>query len=121
MKTEIVVSFNYGGSSMVYRKTIDLPFIPFFGLEIITNDEKEYVIKLENNDYCAAKIYFNLEKQQFEINVKNHWKYPVTDETVDYVVEQFSDWEQVHISNIASLKELMSENARQRKVSPSTW
>ena len=107
MKTEIWVSYNYGGWSLVYSKNIDLPFQPFFGLEIIFNDEKEYSVKLNNGN---TSISYNLEKQQFEINVRNVWKQPVTNETIDYVIEQFSDWEKRHNVNTYDLKELMLRN-----------
>ena len=107
MKTEIWVSFNYGGWSLVYSKIIELPFTPFIGLDIIFNDEKEYSVTLNDNAYCSTIISYNLEKQQFEIDVRNAWKQPVTNETVDYVIDQFSDWEKRHNTNIDDLKELM--------------
>jgi hypothetical protein len=107
MKTEIWVSFNYGGWSLVYSKIIELSFTPFIGLEIIFNDEKEYSVTLNDNAYCSTIISYNLEKQQFEINVRNVWKQPVSNDTVDDVIEQFSDWEKRHSTNINDLKELM--------------
>ncbi len=107
MKTEIWVSFNYRGYSLVYSKTILLPFAPFFGLSIITNDEMEYEIRLINDNYCRTTISYNLQKQQFEVNVRNIWKQPVTRETVDGVIEEFSDWERKDITNINDLIELM--------------
>lgn len=107
MKTQIYTSYNYGGWSLVYKKIIELPFVPFFGLGIITDDEKEYEVKLVNNNYCTTTIDYNLQKQQFEIDIINVWKQPVSDETIDEVIEQFSDWEQIHQTNISDLKKLM--------------
>jgi hypothetical protein len=107
MKTQIYTSYNYGGWSLVYKKIIELPFVPFFGLGIITNDEKEYEVKLENNNHCTTIIDYNLQKQQFEIDIRNVWKQPVSDETIDEVIEQFSDWEQIHQTNISDLKKIM--------------
>ena len=93
---------------------IELTFQPFFGLEIIFNDEKEYKVELVNNDYCNTSIGYNIEKKQFEIDVRNVWKQPVTDETIDYVIEQFSDWEKRHNINIYDLKELMLRNNKNK-------
>jgi hypothetical protein len=114
MKTEIWVSFNYGGWSLVYSKIIELPFPPFIGLDIIFNDEKGYSVTLNDNDYCSTIISYNLEKQQFEIDVRNVWKQPVTDETVDMVIEEYSDWEKRHSTNIDDLKELMLQNYKNK-------
>ncbi len=115
MKNEIWVSFNYGAWSLVFSKTIDLPFTPFLGLGLIINDEKEYEVKFENNDYCKTLISYNLEKNQFEINVRNVWKRPVSDETIDYVIEMFSDWERHDQTNVVVLKELMSREYSNNK------
>jgi len=107
MKTEIQVSYNYKGKSLAYSKVIELPFAPFFGLGIIINDENETKINLENNGYCRTIIDFNLEKQQFEINVRHFWSHPVSDNAIDCVFEDFADWDKKHDINIDSLKELM--------------
>ena len=115
MKTEICVSYNYGGWSLVYSKTIELPFAPFFGLGILINEEKEHYVRLKNNECCSTIINYNLEKQQFEINVRNVWRNPVTDETIDDVIERFSDWEKQHSTNISDLKELMLRMLRHHK------
>lgn len=110
MKNNIWVSFNYGGWSLVFSKTIELPFAPFFGLGIITNDEKEHEVKLENNDYCRTVISWNLDKQQFEINVRHIWRNPVSDETVDSTLLEFSDWKRHDITDIQDLKDLMARD-----------
>lgn len=108
-KNNIWVSFNYGSHSLVYSKYITLPFVPFLGFSIIVNDEKEYEIELVNNEYCHTTIKWNIEKEQFEINIRNVWKFPVSDETIDYILEEFSDWERHDQTDIESLKNLMKK------------
>jgi hypothetical protein len=107
MRNEIWVSFNYGGWSLVFSKYYELPFTPFFGLGIIINNKKEYIIKLENDNYCSTDISWNIEKQQFDINVRNIWRHPVTNDTIDYELEIFSDWKRHDNTNIQDFKELM--------------
>ena len=116
MKTEIWVSFHYGSWALVYSKVIELTFTPFIGLNLVFNDEKEYNVTLENNDYCRTTIVYSIEKQQFEIYVRNIWRNSVTYETIDYIIEQFSDWEKRHNTNIDALKELMSQEYKRVKV-----
>lgn len=112
MKTGIWTSFNYGAWNLSFYKLVNLPFTPFLGLNIIVDNKKEHIIKLENNDYCKTVISYNLEEDQFEIDVRNTWKYPVTDDEIGSVLVQFSDWERMDFTNIPSLKELMSRAPR---------
>lgn len=111
MQTEIWVSYNYGGSSLVFSKTIDLPFTPFFGMGIIINDEKKYSIKLENNSYCSTGIDWNIDKNQFKINAINTWYRTVQDSVIDNVLDMFSDWERHDQTDITALKELMAKES----------
>lgn len=110
MKNEIWVSYNYGGRALVFSKDLNLPFPPFFGLGIIINDEKEHTIFLENNDYCTTIISYNLEKEQVEINVRNVWRRPVSDETIDETIDMFSDWQRHDNEDVNLLKELMGKD-----------
>lgn len=107
-KTEIWISYNYGGWSLIYSKVFDLPFVPFIGLGIIF-DDKEYEITLENNDYCTTEISYNLEKKQFEVNVRHTWKHLVREETIDSIIKKYSNWENQH-NDIDKLKELIRQS-----------
>ena len=107
MQTEIWVSYNYGGSTLVFSKTIDLPFTPFFGMGIVINEEKGYTIKLENKSYCNTIIDWNTLRQQFEVRIRNIWYRTVQDSVIDKVLDMFSDWERHDQTDITALKELM--------------
>ncbi len=110
MKTEIWVSFNYGVWALAYSKTIELPFAPFIGLNIIFDDEMERSVTLENNDYCRTIISYNLEKNQFEINIINSWRKSISIETFDGIIEEFSSWEKQHNENIEDFRNLILIN-----------
>jgi hypothetical protein len=112
----ICISFNYGCWNLVFSKNFELPFIPFFGLqltEVVDDDENE--IKLNNNDYIITTIDYNINNAQFDIHIRNHWKYPVSDETINDTIKthQLHNWNRHDNTNIDDLKELMS---RERKL-----
>lgn len=102
MKTSIWVTYSYGAHSLSYNKTIDLPFVPFIGLTIITNDDKEYSVTLENGDDGGknTRIAYNLEKQEFEIDVTVSWKFPPSRGTIMGIADRFSDWDKNNNTDI---------------------
>lgn len=114
MKTEIWVTFNYGGWTIAFSKTFELPFIPFIGLHIddAEADGDEHIIELAENDYCHTYIGYNVKKKMFDVTVRNSWKRPVSDETIDDKIIYFKKhgWERMDSTNIAELKELMKRN-----------
>jgi len=115
-KIEIYNSYNFGGWSLRFKKTFDIPFVPFYGMRLIFDDANEYSVSFENNDYHQTLIDYNVEKNQFEVSVQNWWKRPVSDETIDGVIEKYATWERVDITVIEHLKELMvSEQKRLAK------
>jgi len=90
-KTEIWVSFSYGGWNLVFSKHFDLPFVPFHGLCLMDKTENfENPIRLETNEYCSTFIQYNLKNQSFYINVRNVWKYGVMDEVIDDAINIFT-------------------------------
>lgn len=93
MKNKIFVSFSYGSHSLLFSKTIQLPFPPFYGLKIITNEDEGCEITLKNDDFLFSQIAYDVEKEQFYIYVRYAWRFPITEEEIDETLEQFSDWE----------------------------
>ena len=110
MKNEIHVSFNYGYHSLIFKKILDLPFSPFYGLSITIDSEKEYNIVLENNDYCTTIIDWDFQKNRFFVDIRNSWKYEVSPETIDDIFKKFLSWERLDSINIEELKKLMINN-----------
>lgn len=111
-KVEIWISFNYGAQSLVFSKTMILPFIPFFGLWITEKQNGvENVIKLENDDYTTSIIDYNVNEDLVYINCRNFWKYQVSDETIDNTLEAYlkTDWERNDSTDINVLKSLMKK------------
>lgn len=115
MKTQIYVSYTYYGKSLNFRRTFELPFVPFFGMKLTFDDENEWEICLDNDNYCTTSIDYNLEKKQFEIYVRNVWRQPILDEVIDETIEKYSSWERIDNTNIGDLKELMAQQARRIK------
>ena len=92
MKTKIWVSFNYYSIAIVFSRTFDLPFTPFFGMTLRYDDENEYFVELKNDDSCITFIDFNLQKNCLEINVRHTWKHAMYNTTIDNVLKSFNSW-----------------------------
>jgi hypothetical protein len=113
MKTEVWVSFNYGGWSLIFLKEFDLPFTPFYGMSLLDElDYSENDIRFVTNDYCETIITYNAKHKKFVVDVHNRWKWAVTDETIDDTLKQFlnTNWERKDRTDISELKELMNRN-----------
>src|SRR5574344_1812214 len=95
-KVNISVYFNYDGISLVFNKNIELPFVPYLGLSIIFDDEKEYELKLNNDINYNTDICYNLNKEQFEIIIHEYCRYQISDENINYIFDKFSDWDKLH-------------------------
>jgi hypothetical protein len=117
MKTEIWVSFNYGGWSLVFSKEFDFPFTPFLGLRIL--DEKgdfENMIELANNDYCRTIIDYKVKDNCFIVDIGNIWKYEIAEDVLDDTIKCFTntDWIRKDTTNVDDLKELMNNNYKRK-------
>lgn len=112
-ETEINVSFNYGAQNLIFSKEFDLPFIVFYNLTL--SDEKDgYIneVKICNNDCCVTTISYNTSEDSFEVYVRNIWKSPVSDETIDDIINRFknTNWSRDDSTNIDDLKNLMKKD-----------
>jgi len=117
MITDVWVNFNYGGWTISFKKTFDLPFTPFYGL--VLNDTKgvhENDIHFETHDYCRTRIDYSIEEERFNVDVRHVWKHPVTDEAIDSEIETFTNtgWERKDRTNIDDLKTLMKREHNNR-------
>lgn len=113
MKTEIEVSFNYGGWGVSFSKTFDLPFAPFYGLWLYDGDKDlEHHVRLDNNDYCSTIISYDTTESTFYVNIRNVWRKAVSDDVIDHTVFTFkkAGWKREDSTNIKELKELMNRN-----------
>jgi hypothetical protein len=77
-----------GGNRLITKKRSNFPSPPFFGLWLTFDNDKEYRVQLDNNKYCTTFIDYNMEEEQFDVYVRNHWQDAVSDETVDSVFEE---------------------------------
>ena len=96
------------------KKKFKLDFIPFYNL-IIFEEKNGYenIIELSNNDYTSTQIYYNTTSKEFDIYIRTSWRYPVTDETVDDILETIDrfQWFRKDTTDIQSLKDLMKKNS----------
>lgn len=110
-KTNIWVSFNYGGWMISFAKTFELPFAPYYDLQISdgADEENENYITLGNNEYCSTIIGYDYTEKSFYIHVRNVWRRAVRDEVVDSTINRFiqAGWVRMDSENIVALKELM--------------
>ena len=109
-KTKIWVVFVYGGWSLDFTKEFILPFAPFYDLKIQDNKgDDENTIELVTHEYCTTSIYFNANDSTLHVFIRNRWKNPVSDETIDSTISTFvnTGWERTDNTNIPDLKGLM--------------
>lgn len=119
-KIDVWVTHSYGYYEIRFRKVFNLPFVPFIGLILCDNiDDNELMVELRNNEYCSTRIHYHLDINEFEVNIREPWRNPVTDETIDYVISSFTKagWERKDQTDIADLKKLMTiEHERTNKI-----
>ena len=60
MKTIIYVTYRYGGWYLSFKKEIELPFTPFYGLGLMF--EKEHSFHITNDKYTTSTIYYDIIK-----------------------------------------------------------
>jgi len=109
-KTKIYVDHHYGAWEIRFEKTFDLPFPPTHNIHLLdVCDGIENTISLETNNYTYTHILYDIHLNIFYVDIRNQWKSPVTDETVDDVLEIFekTGWKRTDRTNIKELKELM--------------
>lgn len=104
--TKISVIYTYGIYSLIFSKTINLPFVPFFGLSILIDDD-DFRIELNNDAHCRTLIDWNLQRQWFKINVRVNAELAHYD--VDGILKAHADWEREDDTHIEALKELINQ------------
>ena len=113
IKTNINISYNYGGCVLNFEKEFNLPFIPFYGLQL-TDTFKNYenIIKLDNNEYIITNINYNIEDDIFNIYIRHKWNFPVSDETIYNIINIFekTNWNRNDNTNIEELVKIMIRN-----------
>lgn len=120
-KVEVSVTFNYGGWALWFFKAFELPFAPFYSLWLCHNtDDFEHDVRLENNQYCSTIISYDLVANSFHVDVRNKWKQPVSDETIDGEIESFAaaGWERKDTEDIVALKRLMASDHQRQAYIP---
>lgn len=105
MKTEIAISYNYGGLHLYFKKECDLPFVPYLGMFISYGDIE---IELRDDSYSNASISYDILKQEVSIQIRNYWKPGANPEIVDDVLALFKDWDQVNTKDAETIKKLLT-------------
>ena len=118
MNTDVWVNFHYGSTTISFKKTFELPFTPFHGL--VLRDyvgEYENDIRFETHDYCRTQIDYLVKEERFSVDVRHVWNRPVTDETVDDVIETFTNtnWERRDNTDIDNFKAFMKAEYERTK------
>ena len=112
-KTNIWVSFVYGGWIISFKKEFTLPFTPFYDLTLMDgNSDIENNIELSKTNYRTVNINYDTNKYLFDIDVRNSWRGGVRDEVVDDTIDIFTKtgWTRMDSQNIESMKKLMNDN-----------
>lgn len=109
MKIEIYKNYYLGCYQIIYKKDFDLPFAPFYGLQIIDkNKEYEKVIKFINDDYLNTEIGFDTVEQHFYVCIDTKLHKNTDPNEIDYIIESFNalGWNREDYTNIETLKEI---------------
>lgn len=110
-KIDIWHTNSYGYYEIRFRKVFNLPFVPFIGLTLSEGDDDyELDVELVNNDYTTTRIFYHVNRSEFEVNIRSPWRHPVTDETIDSLIETFekAGWQRRDHTDIQELKSLMN-------------
>lgn len=116
-KIEVWVTFHYGSYHLAFKKNFDWNFTPF--PEMVLFEEHslhgyENLIEFKTNAYSSTTIMYmsNMDSPKdssWFVEVRNTWKNPVTDDTIDYTIENFArfGWTREDTTDIQALKHLM--------------
>lgn len=105
MKTEIHISYNYGGLHLHFEKKCDLPFVPHLGMFLSYGDIE---IELRDDSYSKAYVSYDILKQEVSIQIRNYWKAGADPSIVDHVLTLFKDWDQVNTKDAETIKKLLT-------------
>ena len=109
----INITYNYNSKHLSFSKMFELPFVPFYNMWLI--DEKDGVkneIKIENNRFVNSIIEYEMNRRTFNIYIRENWKYPVSDETIDDILDKFkkTEWNREDNTDIIKMKQLMVDD-----------
>ena len=105
------VYYKCGGWSIDFKKTIESPFTPFYGLNILVNRKTEHFIRLVDNDYQNTAIIWDDEYKDFDIIITHYWMPGITDTSVvDDALEVHKDWLRTDNTDINKFKSILNRN-----------
>ena len=112
-KVKVVVGFSYGARALEFSKVFEWDFVPFYGM-VLFEDKLGYENRIEfvTNNYQTTDILYVTSESQFEVNVWNVWRQPVTPEAVDQYIENFQrfHWTREDNIDVDELKKLMTRD-----------
>lgn len=94
-RINMTVLFWYKYFPLKFERSFDLPFAPFYGLDLINKSGNfTNVIKLENTDSTKTSISFvqdmhDPSKDEFNINIFANWSTTIHYDSIDYILEKF--------------------------------
>lgn len=116
MQVYICVEFSFGWMKLVFEKTYNLPFAPFYGLRLIVHPSYDDSIHLINNNYTSTQIYYDVEEKRFKVYVHNKWRSAVNDDVIDSTIEEFEGWDRLDTTDVDELKKAMEEWSSSRSM-----
>ena len=71
-------------------------------------------VELINDSGITTKIYYQAKEQYFYVNYRRYFRYPLTEEDIDGLLEGFlkSGWERYDTTDVVILKGIMSKLSR---------
>lgn len=106
---EVYVSFIYGWRIISFKRTFEVPFVPFYNMGLIINDEKRYVVYFHNNKDCSTTINWNINNEQFEVDVQNTWRGVQSKGTINEILKKYSSWTRTDDTNVKTLIKFFEE------------
>lgn len=108
--TKVYVSYNYGAWSLIFKRHIMLSFPPFHGLGLIFDNDIEF--KIDNDGYTRSTISYDVEKDQFIVDIKNKWSNNLTKGQLDCTLDTHKNWEMIKTGALSLFSEMVEENNR---------
>lgn len=114
VKVDVWVTYHYGAQNLSFRKRFNMPFAPFFGMEIFEQiNGSDNTVRLEEYEMpyygCRTVIQFRPKSGTYYVEVRNVWKKAPPLGRIDEILEIFEDtyWERKDDVDIDQLKSLM--------------
>jgi len=113
MITALISStFRYGIWELSFKKTVQLPFTPTYGIMLVDCENTQEINLNLLGDKC--KIYHTIGENHINVDIRERVTENTYEEYLDEVLEMYTKagWERVDYTNIEAFKALLKRNSK---------